>query len=476
MSPDDNKPKIPKTFNRNAIRMSTMSRLFARHYKTTGSNIEGSSAIGCLRWKKFTSKAAGHAEIAITVKDGSVDARMHDHFTCNNFKFCPHCARAGSAKMREYITQVFIPAAERQGYARALMTLTASHRRDCDWKANYADLFYQAVTLFSRRMGKAYKVIGCPGQFRAMESPVGPNGLHLHIHDELLFRPGADLEAFEVVAVRKWQEACKAVGLYCNSHGLHITTDFDPCYIAKDETQKKAKATAFELAAYDTKTMGHNRTLFDLLDACAKGDIEAGDDYIRTTLALQGRARWNIGQLAKKLGIVAPSAWKQTEGEAADNTPAPAMVIAYPIEDHLIATTPEQKRHSLALILRAARQEMRRPGSVSKMVKALSDEVINTRVQRIRHKYAKRLSKRLDSLWAENIHESIKHTHKKAMLAAECRWMNVALAEYAERNKLLNPAYAQQQREAWAPAREHEYEVVGTSMRTIAPGLELDFA
>lgn len=49
-------------------------------------------------------------------------------------------------------------------------------------------------------------------------------------------------------------EACSEVGLYCNSHGLHITTAFDPCYKAKDETQKQAKTTAFELAANDATT------------------------------------------------------------------------------------------------------------------------------------------------------------------------------------------------------------------------------
>ena len=478
MVPEDTKPKKPRTFNRNSIRMSTMSRLFAAHYKTTGVNIEGSSAIGCQRWKKFASEAPDKAQIAITLKGGSISAQMHGHFTCGNHKFCPHCARAGSAKMRDYITQVFIPAAESHGYARALMTLTASHRHDCDWKADYADPYYKAVTLFSRRMGKAYKAIGCPGQFRAMESPVGPNGLHLHIHDELLYRPGADLQAFEAVATRKWREACREVGLYCNAHGLHVTTDFDPCYIAKDETQKEAKATAFELAAYDTKTKGHNRTLFDLLDACAKGDGEAGGDYIRATLALQGRARWNIGQLARKLGIVAPSAWKQSQGEAADTTPQPALVVDYAIEDHLVATTPDSPRHSLALILRAARQEMHRPGSVGRMVKALSDEVIAKRIQHIRRKYAKRLAKRLDNLWAEAIHESIKHTHKKAILAAECRWMNAAIADYNERHKLLNPVYAQQQRDVWKPMHEHGETVVAwaTSILHIAPGLELNFA
>lgn len=478
MAPENTNPPRTRTFNRNAIRMSAMSRLFAGHYKTTGVNIEGSSAIGCQRWKRFTSEAPDKAQIAITLKGGSTSAQMHDHFTCGNHKFCPHCARAGSAKMRDYITQVFMPAAKSQGYASALMTLTASHRRDCDWKADYADLFYKAVTLFSRRMGKAYKAIGCPGQFRAMESPVGPNGLHLHIHDEMLYRPGANLDAFEAVAARKWREACREVGLYCNAHGLHITTDFDPCYIAKDETQKEAKATAFELAAYDTKTKGHNRTLFDLLDACAKGDSEAGADYIRATLALQGRARWNVGQLAKKLGIVAPSAWKQPEGQAADSRPLPALVVDYAIEDHLVATTPDSPRQSLALILRAGRQEMHRPGSVGRMVKALSDEVIAKRVQGIRHKYAKRLAKRLDGLWAETIHESIKHTHKRAIVASECRWMNAAIADYMERNKLLNPVYAQQQREMWKPVSEHAETVVTSvvSMPAIAPGLELNFA
>lgn len=135
-------------------------------------------------------------------------------------------------------------------------------------------------------------------------------------------------------------------------------------------------------------------------------------------------------------------------------------------------------RPSLALILRAACQEMRRPGSVGRIVKALSDTVIVKRVQCIRRKYAKRLAKRLDGLWAEAIHESIKHTHKRAIVASECRWMNASIADYIERNKLLNPVYAQQQRDAWKPVSEHDESVVApiVSMPAIAPGLELIFA
>ncbi|MGP1692049.1 MAG: hypothetical protein ACTS6O_06045 [Giesbergeria sp.] len=109
-------------------------------------------------------------------------------------------------------------------------------------------------------------------------------------------------------------------------------------------------------------------------------------------------------------------------------------------------------------------------------MEALSNEVIVKRVQGIRRKYAKRLAKRLDGLWAETIHESIKHTHKRAIIASECRWMNAAIADYIERNKLLNPLYAQQQREAWKPVNECDEPVIAACMPTISPGLELSFA
>ena len=473
--------KTTQPLNQNNIRMSVMTRLLAEHYTRTGVHIVGSSAIGCQRWKKYTSVNPDKAEIAITLTNGNADARMHDHFVCNNYKFCPTCARRGAAEMRDGIENILIPAAASQGYALAMLTLTASHKRDCDWKADIADPFFAALKLFSRRMGKAYKAIGCPGQLRAIESPVGKNGLHLHSHDELLYTPGADLIAFEAAARTKWAAACAAVGLHCNSHGVDFRLDFNPLYVAKDETRarKEAKGTAFELAAHDTKTESKSKTLFQLLDACAKGDKDAGQDYIRAVTALQGRSRWNIGGLAKKLGIPAPTEWRSAaQGKAAESKPVPALLVSYPIEEHLIATTPDSKRSSLALILRAARQEMRRPGSVNHMVKALSDEVVNARVAHIRHKYAKRIAKRLDNLWAETIHESIKHKQKATILAIEFKYMQAAIAEYEERNKLLNPVYAKKQRELWLPVNfnESESSPAPLDLAPIAPNLELDFS
>ncbi len=470
------KPK--KRFNQNDIRMSVMSRLFVEHYKRTGLDIEGSSTLGCQRWKKYTAVNQRSAEIAVGFKNSGLTSKMHEHFMCNNYKFCPHCARAGAAKMRDFISDIFISSVEQKKMGLAMMTLTAAHTRDCDWKLDIVDPFFKAVKLFSRRMGKVYKSIGCLGQFRAMESPVGPNGLHVHLHDELVYKPGADLAKFETTARQKWMDACKEVGLKCNTHGLHLTTDFEPHYIAKDETKKEeSKKTAFELAAFDTKTQGKNKTLFQLLDAAGRGDKQAGDDYIRACIALQGRARWNIGQLAKKLGIPAPSQWRKSEGTATAEKTAPHVIIEYPIEDHLVATTPGQKRASLALLLRAARQKQG-PGSIERMVKALCDEIINLQIQKIRQKYAKRLAKRLDKLWAEEIHESVKHTIKNAILASEFKWMNAAIAECKERRQMLNPEYAKQQREGWEPLPRDGAPCTALPADTanLVPGLELDFS
>lgn len=448
--PEATKPKKRK-INQSAKRLNEATRLIMNNFKETGESIEGSSIIGCGRWKKYTSENQANAEIAVTLEDGFTVARMHDHFTCNNYKFCPTCARAGAAKMRDYITVAFVPAVKEKRLALAMMTLTASHKRDCDWKKDIADPFFEAVRIFSKNMKHDYKKIGAEGQFRAMESPVGPNGLHLHIHDELAYRPGANLQVFAAAASKKWKAACKQVGLYCNDHGLHLTGDFDPCYIAKDETQKESEATAFELAAYDTKTKGHTKTLFELLDASIQGDDQAGKDYVRACIALQGRARWNIGGLAKKLGIAAPSAWKRPEGVGAAEKPAPAMLIEYPIEDHLVATAPEQERPALAMILRAARQELRRPGSTTRMVKALCAEVVNKKIDEIKRRYAQRVAKRLDVLWAEPIHVSIKYKVKSQILKSELALIHQAITDYEERNRMLNPVYAASQGALHAP-------------------------
>lgn len=130
-------------------------------------------------------------------------------------------------------------------------------------------------------MRRNFKAIGSLGRVRAMESPVGSNGLHIHIHDLFTYAPDADIDALTANALTKWKAALRKHGLHCSKRGVDIkkSGDFDPRYIAK------------ELVAHDTKTDSKSDlvTLFKLLDKSARGDKQAGQDWIRAAKAIQGR-------------------------------------------------------------------------------------------------------------------------------------------------------------------------------------------
>jgi hypothetical protein len=133
-------------------------------------------------------------------------------------------------------------------------------------------------------------------------------------------------DALTIIALKKWKNALRQFGLHCSKRGVDIQKDgdFDPRYIAK------------ELAAHDTKTDSKSDlvTLFKLLDKSARGDKQAGQDWIRVAKAIQGRDRWNVGQLASKLGIASPSDWKKPEIVATTDA-APVQVIEHRYADAL---------------------------------------------------------------------------------------------------------------------------------------------
>jgi len=215
---------------------------------------------------------------------------------------------------------------------------------------------------------------------------VGSNGLHIHVHDLLTYSPTADLEKFQEAALKRWKAALKQFRLSCNSHGVDLKEegDFDPCYVAK------------EIAAHDTKNESKSdlKTLFQLLDMSARGDKQASQDWIRAAKAIQGRDRWNVGQLATKLGIPCPSNWKRPEGMEKAVDPR-RLLIEYPQSHHMIATSPNNDRAGLAFILRAARNEAARPGTTQRMVLRMCDETIKCEVEQIKAKHAKKLAQLL---------------------------------------------------------------------------------
>ena len=268
--------------------------------------------------------------------------------------------------MRNWINTLLIHAVEEAGVVLGLLTLTASHKRDCDW-TEFNKNFFLALTDFGKAMRRDMDAIGSLGRVRTFETPVGNNGLHGHIHDLLTYNENADMEAFKVIALKKWKYALKKHGLHCSKRGVDFKGHgtFDPNYIAK------------EIAAHDTKKSSKSDlvTMFDLLDKSARGDKQAGDDWIRAAKAIQGRDRWNVGQLAKKLFIQCPSDWRHPKGDEDHEEKIEAdHIITYPQTQHLMATQPGSKRPGLAMILRTARQRLDNSINTVQMVEALCED------------------------------------------------------------------------------------------------------
>lgn len=358
-------PSVRLPQNREFIRVAVASRLMSSHFNKTGENIKGSSVCGCGRWKQYGSDP-NLAEIL--VQDGH--ARMAGHFQCKAVWSCEHCAKGRVAQTRSWIRAALIPALDAARLSASLLTFTLSHSYGEDW-GGVVDRLMHAYMLMDRRLSKHYKRAGSIGKLKALEAPVGENGLHPHLHILLTHRKDADLASLAEAVSEAWSKAISDVGASINGHGFDFKENCINDYVAKLET-------SHELASHGTKSARRKgKTLAQLLDRAALGDSESGDKWIRAQIALGGRMRFHAGGLPKKLGIICPSKWEDVEMDAKRDAEKadlpPSVYISYSQEDHMKATSSATNRAGLALILRSARSADR--SKVLAIVKAICSEV-----------------------------------------------------------------------------------------------------
>lgn len=430
---------------RTANRQQQAARLLNQHYAETKENLLGDGLKLCRRAKAHNSHNPDTAYIEVNTKNGRRFANMRDVAHCGNAHLCAHCSSVKAAHMRDWITEIFLPEIDRRGLSIGLLTLTAHHKRDIDWSV-FVSNFYLALAEFRRSIKYNLDALGSLGRIRTMESPVGLNGLHIHMHDLFTYKPGIDIEAFEAVALKKWKAALKKFGLKCNGHGVNLRKngEFDARYIAKE--------IAAEVAAYDTKTESKRdlQTLFQLLDKNKLGDTLAGKDWIRAAKAIQGRDKWNVGQLATKLNIPCPSEWRKPKERAIDEEPS--QLIEYPQVHHMVATAPSNERTGLAFILRAARSESTHTGSVKRMALRMCEETIKSNIDLIKKKHAHKL--------AEKLKQASTDAEKTKLLSGQVSRCNFEMDDYKKAmHNYMNPT----------PLNI-------TPVPTLIPGLELDFS
>jgi hypothetical protein len=443
-------------FNATSIQQHQAARLLTQDYRLTRKNILGDGLKLCRRAKAHNSSNPNTAYVAVTPTQDGFIAKMHDVAKCGNAHLCAYCSGAKATHMRNWITAMFVPEVKSRGLAIGLMTLTAHHKRESNWSEFVAN-FYRALAAFSIDMQRDMKAVGSIGRIRAIETPVGSNGLHIHPHDLFTYKPRADIAALEIVALAKWKKSLRKFGLHCSKRGVDIKKDgeFDPNYIAK------------ELAAHDTKTDSKSDlvTLFKLLGKSARGDRKAGQDWIRVAKAIQGRDRWNVGKLASKLGIPSPSDWTRPEIATLANDATPVQLIEYPQAHHMVATSPNSERAGLAFILRAAKNEAARPGSVQRMALRLCDETIDADIELIKEKHAYKLAQALTL--------SMTPEDKQKTAGKHFSHCTFAIAEYrAKTHSYMFPTAMSVPMPISTPA---PVVALVAAVPAIAPGLELDF-
>ena len=443
-------------YNATAIQQHQAARLLTQHFRITRENILGDGLKLCQRAKAHNSSNPQTAYIAVKRQNGIQIAKMHDVARCGNAHLCAFCSGFKASNMRDWIDDAFLPELKNCGLVTGLMTLTAHHKRESNW-TEFVKNFYRAAEAFGKTMRRDFKAMGSLGRVRGMECPVGSNGLHLRFHDLFTYKPGVDIDALQATALKKWKAALRQFGLHCSKRGVDIKADgeFAPCYIAK------------ELAAHDTKTDSKSDlvTLFKLLDKSARGDKQAGQDWIRTAKAIQGRDRWNVGKLASKLGIPSPSDWTRPEIATMASDAAPVQLIEYPQAHHMVATSPNSERAGLAFILRAARNEVARPGSVLRMALRMCDETIKADIALIKQKHAFKL--------AQSITPNTSPEDKQKAAGKHFSHCTFAIAAYrAKTYSYMFPAAMS------VPVPMSVFTPVLapiTAVQPIAPGLELDF-
>lgn len=313
-------------------------------YNQTGTNIPGSSVVGCGRWKKH---GFDNTLAEIQVKEGS-NPKMLNHFHCGSVWSCDHCARIRVSKLRSWIRACLIPALDKQNLTAGLLTFTISHKYSDNW-ADVLNILSTAYSLFDKRMSKIYAKMGCKGKLKALEAPVGKNGLHPHFHVLLTYSKGFDVSNLLIIMQKAWEKAVFEAGGFSNSHGFDFKPDCINDYVAKIET-------SHELATHGTKQARQNgRMLGQLLDRAAVGCSKSSEEWLRAQKALGGRVRFHAGSLPKNLGICIPSDWEDPDLLLTDLSRAPVTVLSYPQRLHLKATAVYHRRAGLALILRSAR-------------------------------------------------------------------------------------------------------------------------
>ena len=108
-------------YHETQIQQHQAARLLNHDYSLTRKNILGDGLKLCRRAKAFNTADPTTAYIKVERKNNRLTAKMQDVVYCGNAHLCPFCAGAKAAHMRDWITEMLIPACQQRGLVFGLL-------------------------------------------------------------------------------------------------------------------------------------------------------------------------------------------------------------------------------------------------------------------------------------------------------------------------------------------------------------------
>lgn len=251
---------------------------------------------------------------------------------CGSVWACPVCASKISERRKAEV-QSSMAVAKAKGWNVLLVTLTVSHTKHSDVKFLAENVPKAFSKMWDGRAGvQLRESLGLKGYIRALETTMGKNGFHPHLH-VLMFvdrklTPG---QVHEFVSPQ-WQKMAVRVGLSEPSLDRGCRVDDGSkagAYVAKTSWGLESEVTKAQVK----KGKNGSFSMMDLLLLSEAGDTLAGKAWQEYIEAFQGKRQlvWSkglkavlsveeksdeeiaeeiTGQESKVVAVISPAAWK----------------------------------------------------------------------------------------------------------------------------------------------------------------------
>jgi len=236
---------------------------------------------------------------------------------CGSVWACPVCASKISERRKAEV-QTAMATAKMKGWKTVLVTLTVSHtnRSDVAFLAeNVPKAFRQ---MFVGRSGEAMREgLGLKGHIRALETTLGRNGFHPHLHVLMFVDASVSVEQVHELVAPRWQKAAVKVGL--SEPSLDRGCRVDDGSKAAAYVSKTAWGLDSELTkAQVKKGKAGSFSMLDLLLLAGEGDELAGQAWLMYVKAFQGKRQlvWSHG--LKKALVIEEKSDEQLAEEKTD--------------------------------------------------------------------------------------------------------------------------------------------------------------